>query len=91
MSCPPRPDLHCMEHLLTILYTSGSTGEPKGVMITQRNAAAFVVWGASYFDLRPGEPYRVVFRERLPKTSTGKLARRELVVEERDQRQHQGS
>lgn len=39
--------------LAYLFYTSGSTGSPKGVMLTHRNAMAFVGWAATQFSLTP--------------------------------------
>jgi len=36
-----------------LLYTSGSTGNPKGVILTHRHARTFVDWGVELFEPRP--------------------------------------
>lgn len=43
------------DDLATIVYTSGTTGIPKGVMLTHGNLVANLFYAAGYFGLAPGQ------------------------------------
>lgn len=46
-----------MDEVALINYTSGSTGSPKGVMLTHRNLSSNVVYGQANIPNRPGLTY----------------------------------
>ncbi|GAA4224451.1 D-alanine--poly(phosphoribitol) ligase [Actinomadura meridiana] len=52
---PPEPHPTGPDDPAYILYTSGSTGEPKGVCLSSRNALAFVEWAAGELEIGPDD------------------------------------
>ncbi len=51
----PVPEGPAPENLFILLYTSGSTGVPKGCMLEHRNLVNFCAWYRKYYNLKAGD------------------------------------
>ena len=55
ISGTPKPATIKPEDLFILLYTSGSTGNPKGCQLEHRNIVCFCHWYQRYYDLHAGD------------------------------------
>ena len=52
---PPPPEVDPAEHVAAILYTSGTTGQPKGAMLTHRNLLSNVRSASQMIQIEPDD------------------------------------
>ncbi|HSH74267.1 MAG TPA: AMP-binding protein, partial [Longimicrobiales bacterium] len=56
LTTAPRPSARLDAHdLAYVMFTSGSTGMPKGVTITHANVLSFIDWAVPYFGIGPDD------------------------------------
>ena len=53
----PDIPIQALDDLAAILYTSGSSGTPKGVQLTHRNISSFVQWAIQRFQFKPDDRF----------------------------------
>ncbi|MCP5055054.1 MAG: amino acid adenylation domain-containing protein, partial [bacterium] len=50
-----RPDITGVGHPAYVMYTSGSSGTPKGVLVEHRTIVNTLIWRKNYYDYQPGD------------------------------------
>jgi amino acid adenylation domain-containing protein len=48
---PPKPTQAMQDDLAYVMYTSGTTGTPNGVMVTHQNVTSFLRWALDHFSI----------------------------------------
>ncbi|MCP5048865.1 MAG: amino acid adenylation domain-containing protein, partial [bacterium] len=52
---PVPPDIAGAGHPAYVMYTSGSSGTPKGVVVEHRTIVNTLIWRKNYYDYQPGD------------------------------------